>query len=131
MVYALGSWLPKLMNKAGYELGSSLSFLLVLNFGAIFGAIGGGWLADRFHLRRVLTIMFAIAALSISALAIKNDMIVRTRWWRSPVRPRSARRSCSTPMSRSTIRWRSAPPASAGPRASGAWGRFPPMLAVR
>ena len=76
MVYALGSWLPKLMNKAGYELGSSLSFLLVLNFGAIFGAIGGGWLADRFHLRRVLTIMFVIAALSISALAIKNDMIV-------------------------------------------------------
>jgi len=76
MVYALGSWLPKLMNKAGYELGSSLSFLLVLNFGAIFGAIGGGWLADRFRLRRVLTIMFVIAALSISALAIKNDMIV-------------------------------------------------------
>ncbi|ATE61287.1 MFS transporter [Thauera sinica] len=68
MVYALGSWLPKLMVKAGYDLKNSLAFLLVLNFGAIFGAIGGGWLADRFHLRRVLTIMFVIAALSIGGL---------------------------------------------------------------
>lgn len=68
MVYALGSWLPKLMIKAGYDLKNSLAFLLVLNLGAIFGAVGGGWLADRFHLRRVLTIMFVIAALSIGAL---------------------------------------------------------------
>lgn len=68
MVYALGSWLPKLMVKAGYDLKNSLAFLLVLNLGAIFGAVGGGWLADRFHLRRVLTIMFVIAALSIGSL---------------------------------------------------------------
>ena len=42
MVYALGSWLPQLMRTAGYGLGSSLSFLLALNFGGMFGAIGGG-----------------------------------------------------------------------------------------
>jgi AAHS family benzoate transporter-like MFS transporter len=76
MVYALGSWLPKLMNQAGYPLGSSLSFLLVLNFGAIFGAIGGGWVADRFHLRRVITLMFVVAAVSISLLGIKSSMPV-------------------------------------------------------
>jgi len=68
MVYALGSWLPKLMVKAGYDLKNSLQFLLVLNLGAVFGAIGGGWLGDRFHLRRVLTLMFVIAALSIGSL---------------------------------------------------------------
>lgn len=72
MVYALGSWLPKLMVKAGYELGSSLSFLLVLNFGAIFGAVGGGWIADRLHLRRVITLMFVAAAVSISLLGFKS-----------------------------------------------------------
>lgn len=76
MVYALSSWLPKLMNRAGYELGSSLMFLLVLNFGAIFGAIGGGWLADRFHLRRVLTVFFAVAALSIGLLGFKSSFVV-------------------------------------------------------
>ena len=66
MVYALGSWLPKLMNKDRLRARLQPELLLVLNFGAIFGAIGGGWLADRFHLRRVLTIMFVIAALSIN-----------------------------------------------------------------
>lgn len=75
MVYALSSWLPKLMNKAGYELGSALMFLLVLNFGAIFGAVGGGWLADKFHLRRVLTVFFAIAAISISLLGFKSSTL--------------------------------------------------------
>ncbi|WP_085317015.1 MFS transporter [Derxia lacustris] len=68
MVYALNSWLPKLMVKAGYDLGSSLSFLLVLNFGAIFGAVGGGWLGDRINLPRVLAAFFALAALSIGLL---------------------------------------------------------------
>jgi len=72
MVYALNSWLPKLMTKAGYGLGSSLSFLLVLNFGAIFGAVGGGWLGDRLNLPRVLTAFFAIAAVSISLLGFNS-----------------------------------------------------------
>jgi AAHS family benzoate transporter-like MFS transporter len=72
MVYALNSWLPKLMTKAGYGLGSSLSFLLVLNFGAIFGAVGGGWLGDRFNLPRVLSIFFGTAALSISLLGFNS-----------------------------------------------------------
>ncbi|MCY1176700.1 Gentisate transporter [compost metagenome] len=72
MVYALNSWLPKLMNNAGYGLGSSLAFLLVLNFGAIFGAVGGGWIGDRFKLDRVLVVFFALAALSISLLGFKS-----------------------------------------------------------
>ncbi len=72
MVYALNSWLPKLMTQAGYGLGSSLSFLLVLNFGAIFGAVGGGWLGDRFSLPRVIAVFFALAALSISLLGLHS-----------------------------------------------------------
>ncbi|MDD2546199.1 MAG: MFS transporter [Burkholderiaceae bacterium] len=72
MVYALNSWLPKLMAQAGYSLGSSLSFLLILNFGAIFGAVGGGWLGDKLNLPRVLAVFFAIAAASISLLGFKS-----------------------------------------------------------
>jgi AAHS family benzoate transporter-like MFS transporter len=72
MVYALGSWLPKLMTKAGYGLGSSLAFLLVLNFGAIFGAVGGALMGDRLHLKRVLTVFFVVAAISITLLGVKN-----------------------------------------------------------
>ncbi|VVN68693.1 MFS transporter [Pseudomonas fluorescens] len=68
MIYALGSWLPKLMVNAGYGLGSSIMFLLVLNLGAIVGAISGGWLGDRFKLRNVVVVFFVIAAVSISSL---------------------------------------------------------------
>jgi len=68
MVYALSSWLTKLMAGAGYSLGSALTFVLVLNFGAVIGAVGGGWLADRFHIKYVLIAMYALAAVSITLL---------------------------------------------------------------
>ena len=68
MVYALSSWLAKLMAGAGYSLGSALTFVLVLNFGAVVGAVGGGWLADRFHIKYVLVAMYALAAVSITLL---------------------------------------------------------------
>ncbi|MEB0011953.1 MFS transporter [Glaciimonas sp. Gout2] len=71
MVYALSSWLTKLMATAGYSLGSALTFVLVLNFGAVIGAVGGGWLADRFHIKYVLVGMYALAAISISLLGLK------------------------------------------------------------
>ena len=76
MVYALGSWLPKLMNQAGYPLGSSIMFLMVLNIGAIFGAVGGGWLADKLNPRLVLTVFFALATVSISLLGFKSSALV-------------------------------------------------------
>ncbi|MNQ69158.1 4-hydroxybenzoate transporter PcaK [compost metagenome] len=72
MVYALSSWLPKLMANAGYSLGSSLSFLLALNFGGMFGAIAGGFLGDRFNLPKVVAVFFIVAAVSISLLGFKS-----------------------------------------------------------
>ncbi|MCY1283646.1 4-hydroxybenzoate transporter PcaK [compost metagenome] len=72
MVYALSSWLPKLMANAGYSLGSSLSFLLALNFGGMFGAIAGGFLGDRFNLPKVVVAFFIVAAVSISLLGFKS-----------------------------------------------------------
>jgi MFS transporter, AAHS family, benzoate transport protein len=71
MVYGLSSWLTKLMASAGYGLGSALTFALVLNFGAVVGAIGGGWLADRFHIKHVLACMYLLAAVSITLLGFK------------------------------------------------------------
>ncbi|MEE1887349.1 MFS transporter [Pseudomonas carassii] len=76
MVYALSSWLPKLMAGAGYSLGSSLSFLLALNFGGMAGAIFGGWLGDRYNLVKVKVAFFLAAALSISLLGVNSPMPV-------------------------------------------------------
>jgi AAHS family benzoate transporter-like MFS transporter len=71
MIFALSSWLTKLMANAGYSLGSALTFVLVLNIGAMIGAIGGGWLADRFHIKYVLAGMYALAAVSLTLLGYK------------------------------------------------------------
>lgn len=76
MVYALSSWLPKLMAGAGYSLGSSLSFLLALNFGGMAGAIVGGWLGDRLNLVKVMIGFFLTSAVSISLLGINSPMPV-------------------------------------------------------
>lgn len=73
MVYALSSWLAKLMATAGYSLGSALTFVLILNIGGIFGAIGGGMLADRMSIRGVLVFMFAMAGTSIALLGFKSS----------------------------------------------------------
>ena len=76
MVYALGSWLPKLMANAGYSLGSSLSFLLMLNFGGVVGAILGGWLGDRFSLPKVVLAFFAVGTVAIVLLGFNSPMPV-------------------------------------------------------
>ena len=76
MVFALGSWLPKMMNNAGYSLGSSLSFLLALNLGGSVGAILGGVLGDRFNLGKVIVVFFLISVISISLMGFNSPMPV-------------------------------------------------------
>lgn len=76
MVYALGSWLPKLMIQAGYSLGASMIFLFALNIGGMLGAIGGGMLADRFNIKKVLGIMFICGAVALILLGFNSPQLV-------------------------------------------------------
>ncbi|WP_180080012.1 MFS transporter [Acinetobacter sp. YH12058] len=76
MVYALGSWLPKLMMAAGYSLGNSLMFLMAMNIGAVIGTISGGILADRFHLKPVIIGMFLLGAFSLVGLGFNSPQPV-------------------------------------------------------
>lgn len=76
MVYALGSWLPKLMIQAGYSLGASMLFLFALNIGGMAGAIGGGVLADKFHLKPVLSTMFTVGAIALVLLGFNSPQFV-------------------------------------------------------
>ncbi|MCC5697021.1 MFS transporter, partial [Klebsiella pneumoniae] len=46
--YGLGTWLPQLMRESGFNLGSSLAFLLALNLGAVAGSLLTAWAGDRF-----------------------------------------------------------------------------------
>jgi len=68
LVYLLSSWLPKVMQEAGYAEKASLLTLFSLNFGGMAGAIAGGWLGDRFGLPRVVIGYFAAATASIALI---------------------------------------------------------------
>ena len=71
LVYALNTWLPELMGRAGYSANGSLSFLLVLNGGAVLGALAASRISDRFGPRRVVAISFGLGALSIGLLTLE------------------------------------------------------------
>ena len=68
LVYSLNTWLPELMRRAGFNTKGSLAFLLVLNGGAVLGALIGSRIADRFGPKPVVATCFLIGAVSISLL---------------------------------------------------------------
>ena len=73
MVYALSSWLTKLMAMAGYSLGSALNFVLVFNIGAVCGAVGGGWLGDKFNIKHVLIALYLLGAVSLTVMGFTKS----------------------------------------------------------
>jgi MFS transporter, AAHS family, benzoate transport protein len=76
MINGVSTWLPNLMFSAGYPLGSSLSFMIVLNVGAIIGTLVLGGLADKFGVKKVLVPMFIMSAVSLTLLGFKNNMVI-------------------------------------------------------
>jgi MFS transporter, AAHS family, benzoate transport protein len=68
LVYSLNTWLPELMLRAGFNARGSLSFLMVLNGGAVVGALIGSKVADRFGAKLVVAACFALGALAILLL---------------------------------------------------------------
>ena len=65
-----------MMRQAGYPLGSSLSFLLILNITAAIGAIFAGAIADRIGAKIVISISYLMAAICIGVLTIKSSVII-------------------------------------------------------
>ena len=76
LVYSLNTWLPELMGRAGFNTKGSLAFLLVLNGGAIIGALGGSRFADRFGPKPVVATCFLIGAVSISLLTFSLPLAI-------------------------------------------------------
>lgn len=76
MVYALSSWLPKLMLAAGYSLGKSILFLFALNVGAMIGSIGGGILSDKFHLKPVIMGMLMAGVVALIGLGFNSPAYI-------------------------------------------------------
>lgn len=76
MVYGLNTWLPKLMNVGGYSLGSSITFLVTLNIGAIIGTLIFGVLADKWGTKSTLIFGYLLSVASISCLGFHPPTFV-------------------------------------------------------
>jgi AAHS family benzoate transporter-like MFS transporter len=66
--YGLGTWLPNLMQLAGYNLGSALTFALALNLGAVVGSVATAWAGTRFGPAPTAVAAAAVAAVALLVL---------------------------------------------------------------
>lgn len=66
--YGLGTWLPRLMETAGYNFGHALMFTLALNLGAIIGSVVTAWAGDRFGPIRSGIVAAGIAGVALLLL---------------------------------------------------------------
>jgi len=63
LVYGLNTWLPSIMREAGYDLGGSLTFLLVFSISAAIGGMAVGWASDRYGAKIVLVVFYVLGGL--------------------------------------------------------------------
>ncbi|MEV5149848.1 aromatic acid/H+ symport family MFS transporter [Streptomyces sp. NPDC052727] len=73
LVYGLNTWLPKLMNDAGYPVPTAVTQLLVLNVGGVAGLVLGGFVADRRGIKLTTLGWFAVSVGMLACLSVKMD----------------------------------------------------------
>lgn len=76
MVYGLNTWLPQIMKKAGYALGSSLMFLMIFSLASALGGLLLGWMADRWGKKPVLVLFYLVGAAGVLMLMFQNSLVV-------------------------------------------------------
>lgn len=76
LVYGLNTWLPSIMREAGYDLGGSLTFLLVFSLTAAVGGLAIGWASDRFGPRPVLVIFYILGGIGTVLLMMDYPFAV-------------------------------------------------------
>jgi MFS transporter, AAHS family, benzoate transport protein len=76
LVYGLNTWLPKIMEIAGYSTGDALGLLLALNLGAVTGLLVAGQISDARGNKSTALVWFGLAALFLAALSIKIESTV-------------------------------------------------------
>lgn len=76
LVYSTTAWLPAVMMKSGYDLGSSLEFTIAFTVGATAGSLGGSVVADRGHLKPVTLGGFVLAAVALFVLSTPQPHVL-------------------------------------------------------
>ena len=67
-LYFLGSWLPTVVKDAGYTTAIAVLVGTAVQVGGSVGTIPNGWMIDKFGFRKVLTIVFGVATISIAMI---------------------------------------------------------------
>lgn len=76
LVYGLNTWLPSIMRKEGYNLGSSLTFLIVFSLASALGGLFLGKIADKYGVRGSVSFFFLLGAIGVGALVFKQNIYV-------------------------------------------------------
>ncbi|MEM1112539.1 MAG: MFS transporter, partial [Pseudomonadota bacterium] len=75
-LYFLISWVPKLFVESGFSVSQGVQAGIALNFGAILGVVGLGYLADRQGLGRMISIFCVAGALSMILFGLAPSEII-------------------------------------------------------
>ncbi|HSE72158.1 MAG TPA: aromatic acid/H+ symport family MFS transporter [Nocardioidaceae bacterium] len=76
LTYGLNTWLPQIMEDNGFGKGYALSFLLVLNLGAILGGLLAASFADRLGAKRIVATTFVLAAITLALLPMDLPVVL-------------------------------------------------------
>jgi AAHS family 4-hydroxybenzoate transporter-like MFS transporter len=72
ILYFLAGWLPTVITEAGYTTSAAALVTAALQVGGTVGTFGFAWLIARRGFSPVLTVCFAVASISIAAIAIPS-----------------------------------------------------------
>lgn len=71
LTYGLNTWLPRIMEGYGFGTNYSLSFLLILNSGAVIGGLIASGVADRLGAQRIVATTFVLAAITLVLMTFR------------------------------------------------------------
>lgn len=76
VINGVNNWLPDVMVRNGFSLGSSLAFSIFLNIGTMFGTITWATLADKKGFNKLLPILYSIGAVCLMLMGVKTNIII-------------------------------------------------------
>lgn len=76
LMYSLNTWLPTLMMNAGYDLKSSLMFIVALQFGSIVGTMVFGNFIKYLGFKRVLIPLYLVGAVALTLIGFSKNIYV-------------------------------------------------------
>ncbi|UUU20333.1 MFS transporter [Streptomyces sp. DSM 40750] len=76
LVFGISTWLPSIMQAAGFSLGSALMQTAAMWLGVGVGAIIGGRIADKLGPKRVVVAAFLVGTLSLIAMSTRPPTAV-------------------------------------------------------